>query len=329
MSADQQNDLEEFMATATAASAREEDVANSHIAKAPPLGDPDDDDDQKIGKLTQYARVGQGFAPTTATVATLPPGMYHIEATNQAVWFEPHKLITDSLLRLPDSKSDEVIGEIEKFWKLKDTFRRFGFSYKRGFLLWGPPGSGKTSTVSFVNRELVKSGGVVILSNGTAPSLTAMMLQRLRDIEPERPCAVVLEDIDTIIRQYGEAEVLSLLDGEDSIDNVVFIATTNYPEKLDGRVVNRPSRFDRVVKIGMPSAAARGIYLKSRNIGLTDNEIDKWVSLTEGFSIAHVKELVIGVFGYGNSLEEDVKRLRSMARAPKSDDTGNRVGFGE
>lgn len=282
---------------------------------------------REVGDFVQYARFGQGFLPATQTTKTLAPGLYDVEATQQGNLFTPRPLVTDRLLRLPDSRSNDVITEIEKFWPLKERFKSFGLTHKRGILLWGPPGSGKTATVSFVIKQMVENGGLVVLANDTHPIIVADALGDLREIEPERQLVVVMEDIDTIIENYGESAVLSLLDGENSINNVVFLATTNYPENLDGRVVNRPSRFDRVVKIGMPNAAARKMYLESRDI--TDEiDIDAWVAATDGFSIAHLKELIIGVCCYGNSFKTEIERLRRMFNKVSSSDGERGIGFG-
>ncbi len=280
----------------------------------------------KSGKHRQYAFNGTGFIPVSETIRALPAGVYKIEVINNMCTFVPQDITTDNLMRLPDSKSDQVITEIEQFWKMKERFRHFGFAYKRGFLLWGPAGSGKTSTIAFVTKQMVASGGIVIIGNFN-PIPLASMLHSLRSVESQRPIILLLEDIDTIIEQHGEAEVLSLLDGESSIDNVVAIATTNYPEKLDGRVVNRPSRFDRVVKINVPNTLARRAYLAARGMP-ADVDLDTWVAQTEGFSIAHLKELVVGVFCYGNSFEDEIKRLKSMFRTPKSGNSDNAAGFG-
>jgi hypothetical protein len=303
------SEMEEFMELAKNANS---DSGLSHAE----LFDDDESDEQEgvaAGKLVQYAKNGPGFTPTTATVATLAPGVYEIDTINQIPTFVPRHVITDSLLRLPDSKSDEVIAEVERFWTLKHKFTQYGFTHKRGFLLWGPPGSGKTSTLAFIMSEMVQRGGLVVLGD-THPATLSSMLGNLRQVEPERPLVVVLEDIDTIIENYGESRVLSLLDGENSIDNVVFLATTNYPENLDGRVVNRPSRFDRVVKIGMPNEEARSAYIHSRMPELSEVDLALWVSLTKNFSLAHIKELIVSVCCFGNELKETAKRLKEMAQ---------------
>lgn len=314
------SDAEEFMKVATATKSE-----SPRPTEAPDRVITQDkkDEGREAGDFTQYYRTSYGFSVTTRTYATLPPGVYEIVATPTSYAFNPLKLVTDDLLRLPDSKSEQVIAEIADFWKRKAKFKQYGFAHKRGFLLFGPPGSGKTSTVATVSRQLVEAGGIVISGN-INPQVLASLLAQLRQVEPERPLVVLLEDIDTIIYRWGEADILALLDGENSIENVVFLATTNYPENLDGRVVNRPSRFDRIVKIGMPSAEARALYLKSRKV---DFDITKAVELTNDFSIAHLKELVISVCCFGNNLEEEIDRIRGMSKMPKSDDSKKKTGF--
>ena len=108
-----------------------------------------------------------------------------------------------------------------------------------------------------------------------------------------------------------------MLDGELQVDNVVFIATTNYPQRLDKRFINRPSRFDEIIKIGMPNAEARKFYLEHKNPRLVENitELENWVELTKGFSVAHLKELIISVECFDKTIEETIKRLRSMMEA--------------
>jgi energy-coupling factor transporter ATP-binding protein EcfA2 len=315
------NDTEEFMQLATSSSSSYPVDKRGGIVDPSPISK---EEKNKAGQLCQYAEYSNGYAPATRTLAQLPPGVYNIAAGTSQYYFSPQKVITDNLLRLPDSKSEDVIKEIERFWTLKAKFQRYGLTHKRGFLLYGPPGSGKTSTVAVVSQLLVKSGGIVIVGNSGSPQVLSLMMGHLREVEPERPIVVLLEDIDTIIHRYGEAETLALLDGETSIDNVVFLATTNYPEHLDGRIINRPSRFDRVVKIGMPSAEARLMYLKARGV---EGDLDRWVEMSKDFSIAHLKELVIGVCVFGNDLDEEIARLRAMAKTPKSDDPKGSVGF--
>jgi hypothetical protein len=323
-------DAEKFMAVAGSnlANVSEESSSDDDIY-------PDDPEDGYVpgrkkypaGADVQYAYNGPGFVPVSKTVAKLDAGVYSITGINNQWTFVPHKLVSDQLLRLPDSKSEYVIQEIERFWTLKKAFKEFGYTHKRGFLLWGPPGSGKTATVTMVVKNMVERNGLVFLADNH-PGIVASLLRRFRQVEPCRPALVILEDIDAYVRQHGESEVLSILDGEQSIDNVVYIATTNYPENLDPRVINRPSRFDLIMLIDMPNADARRLYLKSRDTKLDDVQIEQWVKDTDGFSIAHLKELIVGVCLFGKPVEEEIKRLKAMMkRQPSSTDGKGSMGF--
>lgn len=329
MANEDQADNDEFMNTAQGGHNK---APHRNKGEEAQLTDDGEDVKQDIAGVVQYTIVDGCYLPVGKTIGRLLPGAYEITEVREQLVFQPRKLITDQLIRLPDSKSEDVIEEISKFWTLEGNFKKFGYTHKRGFLLWGPPGSGKTCTVATVTQNMIQDDGFVLLANGVSPMAITMMLRLFREVEPGRHCMVVLEDIDTIIERYNESAVLSLLDGENSIDGVVYMATTNYPENLDGRVINRPSRFDRVVKIGMPSPAARKVYLKARELGLDEVELDRWVARTNGFSLAHLKEVVVAVLCFGDSLEATTDRLRAMARkvtGGKSGDGASEVGFSQ
>lgn len=278
----------------------------------------------------QWAKVDNVYFPADQTVGSLPAGQYSIEySPNRGIYFAPKAIKLDDLLILPDSASEEIIENIEHFWTRESTFRELGFLWKRGVLLYGPAGSGKTSTLQLITKNVVDRGGLAVYVKN--PAQTAQGLEMLRKIEPTRPVIVLVEDLDAIQQTYGEADMLALLDGDLQIDNVVFIATTNYPEKLDKRMVNRPSRFDIVRKISMPTPEARTVYLKARNprIAKTDELLD-WVDATNEFSIAHLKELIVSVEALGQGFDQTIERLRVMIdKQPSStdDDKKTEIGF--
>ena len=259
----------------------------------------------------------------------LPSGLYRCGVSPNIGSFLSHqKIDTDSLIRLPDSESEAILMEIEKFHGMKSEFDKRGFLHKRGVLLWGPPGSGKTSTVNLLTEMVVKDrGGIGVLID--QPQTAASCLQMIRRVEPERPIIALLEDLDALVERHGENEFLALLDGESQVDNIVYVATTNYPERLDRRFVDRPSRFDTVRYISMPSAQARRVYLKAKEPSLSDLELGRFVAETDGLSIAHLRELIILTQCFGQSLAEAVKRLDKFRhKLPSSDSPPDKASFG-
>jgi GTPase SAR1 family protein len=267
----------------------------------------------------RWAESGQKFWACSATYDKLPPGLYKpYKNSDIGFYIEKQIIDTDELLILPDTASEEVINEIEKFWTLKDKFLKRGFIHKRGILLWGDPGSGKTATIQLMLKQIVNEGGIALFAGH--PGITTACLQMIRRIELTRRIIVIMEDFESLIKEFGESEYLAMLDGESQISDVLFVATTNYPEKLDKRFIDRPSRFDTIKKIDMPNSEARKFYLKNKEPSLNGTELETWVDISEGMSIAHLKEMIISNKCYGIEIDEVVKRLNFMKKRNISSD---------
>lgn len=280
----------------------------------------DIDDNNRTGHK-RWASSHSLFWGATQTYDELPAGLYTCQSADSigpAVSLV--KVATDHLIELPDEDIRSIVSEFVKFWELKKDFEDRGFLHKRGILLWGPPGSGKTSAIQILIQRLVKDHeGIVLFAQH--PGVLEGCLHLVREIEETRPLIVVLEDIDALVERHGESQYLALLDGEAQINNVVFLATTNYPERLDRRFVDRPSRFDTIKYIGMPTAEAREVYLKTKEPSLEGDELDKWVEMSEDYSVAHLKEMIIANRCFKHPIEKVVERLNeTREKRPNSEE---------
>jgi hypothetical protein len=264
------------------------------------------------------------FRPAGTTRQSIPSGVFEFDRDDSGLYAKKINVITDSLVELPDNASERVVKGMKKFWSMEARYREHGLLYKRGILLWGPPGSGKTVTISLLNKYLIENGGIVVMCSH--PKLTSMGLEAIRRIEPTRRIICIMEDIDEIIEKYGEHDLLSLLDGENQVENIVMLATTNYPDRLGARIVNRPSRFDERILVDMPGSSARRVYLK--NIIGECPELTKWVDETDGLSVAHLRELTAAVRCLDQDYDEVLNRLKKMKQKVKSiEGNETKVGF--
>jgi AAA+ superfamily predicted ATPase len=275
---------------------------------------------------------GSKFYPAGATVGNITPGIYDIQVDGmKGIFFQKINVKTDGLLRFPETNSEAVIDEISKFWEREENFKKYKLNYRRGLFLYGPPGSGKSSTIQLICEDVINRKGVVF--KFVSPGIFSDGVRVFREIQPDTPIVVLMEDIDSIIDSFNESEVLNILDGVDQISKVVYLATSNYPERLGQRLLNRPSRFDKRFKMDHPKRNSRKAYFDHLIDEDTKKEyqidIEKWVEDTDDMSIAHLKELFIAVCILGNSYEESIETLKSMMEyIPRSDeDNIGKIGF--
>lgn len=254
------------------------------------------------------------FFPAGRVTPNLPPGYYIPGHSPHGLFLQKKAIKNEDLIKFPDSNSDMVITEINKFWELRNKFMEGKIQHKRGILLYGPPGSGKTCTLRQVVENLItKQKGVVLEWPGADTLLESYEV--IRAIHPDMPIVVLMEDVDSILEGYN-SKALNLLDGVHEIDRILFLATTNHPEKLGSRVVNRPSRFDKRFMIGMPNAKAREMFIEGK--GIKGDELKRWVEDTDGLSIAHLKELYVASKILGDPYEQAIGTIKEMKFVPSS-----------
>src|SRR5207253_10885411 len=164
-------------------------------------------------------------------------------------------LQVDDLIDFADSLPGKILHEIETFWCLGATFQRNGYLHRRGYLLYGHQGSGKSSVVHQVVHRIITKGHVAVFCEH--PGFLTRGMEIFRKIEPDRPLVCIFEDIDAIIEMHGDSELLGWLDGSHQINKVINIVTTIYPERIVLRIVSRHRRSDRIIQIYDPAVYLR------------------------------------------------------------------------
>ena len=224
---------------------------------------------------------------------------------DQGCWHKSEELFKaikassfDNLI-LPQRLKNEIQNDFQNFLDSKETYHKYGLPWKRGALLTGPPGNGKTHTV----KALVNQLGIPCLyiksfasQYGTAQGNIHAAFEKARETTP---CIMVLEDLDSLINEQSRAFFLNEMDGFAENDGIIVLATTNHPELLDVAMVERPSRFDRKYMFELPELDERNDYIAMWNaqvepaLKLALDDVMTIAEITDGFSFAFLKELFL------------------------------------
>jgi len=201
-------------------------------------------------------------------------------------------------LTLDDKARKAIDFHIVRYIEKLDHLREAGLTTNRGVILSGPPGTGKTLVV----KDVIAKTSMTTIVITSAIRATQLVSEAYRIARKLAPTLVILEDIDAaggISRQLCDhpilGEVLQALNGIESNEGVITLATTNYAENLDEALRDRPGRFDVVIKIGLPNPKTRQILLErllSRYEVQGKIDLDKLVIQTKGLTGAWIDELV-------------------------------------
>jgi hypothetical protein len=213
--------------------------------------------------------------------------------------FHAIKGATFDNLILREGLKEGLREDLAQFFASRTTYETYNIPWKRGILLVGPPGNGKTHAVKAIINSIgqpclyVKS---VRVEHSTDEENIRAVFERARK---SAPCILVLEDLDSLLTPQNRSFFLNELDGFAANVGIVTLATTNHPEQLDPAILDRPSRFDRKYPFNLPELPERMAYISLWNatlqetLHISDAAILQLSEATDGFSFAYLKELFL------------------------------------
>lgn len=278
-----------------------------------------------------WHKEGNFFLSTKEPCNELPPGIYEAFASSDGKkYFTKLEAPTDASISLPGLPSDYILDQIKLFWKKKNTYEKYGLIQKRGIMMYGPPGCGKTSIVNLLCKHLIDNGGIVFQVTNFV-SATAC-LTHFRSVEPTRPVMTLMEDIEGLfVGDAGPGQIkaaLSFLDGQDQLNNVVHVATTNEPEGLADRFIKRPGRFDIVIGVFAPKRETREAYLRYVcKDNVPEDKLQEIVTKTEGLGLSYLREIASTYLCLDIPLDETIARLQSNFKMRSLTNKETRLGF--
>ena len=163
----------------------------------------------------------------------------------------------------PEMKAN-LIQDVQGFFDNKQLYKKLAVPWKRGLILHGVPGNGKTITIKalisalYERKEPVPSLYVKSFDarNGRNNSIRKIFtLARTM-----APCLLIFEDLDSLVTETTRSYFLNEVDGLESNDGILMVGSTNHLEQLDPAISKRPSRFDRKYHYKMPEEDERLAY---------------------------------------------------------------------
>lgn len=227
-------------------------------------------------------------------------------------FFKKAKITPGGKFIKPDSTTmDDIILDTEIKRRIKsgtvdmldkvELYKKNGITIKRGILMEGPPGTGKTLVAKALCNQIDSTFIWVTADDVQYPEDISFIYNMARELSPT---IVLFEDIDYIGKSRATergsfdkitGELLNQMDGVESNEGIITLASSNYPKALDKALRNRPGRFDIRVRFEYPDASLRK-QMFIRFLSKTDFEdikIDEFVEKTDGYSGAYIKELAL------------------------------------
>lgn len=257
--------------------------------------------DLKSFNYLENGEVTFSMFDTIKTIKCLEPGVYDVS-------YIEHPEYRVSLRHIIEKESTKIYNFAEKN-KIDDIVRAFTdpkiklkleelqFLHKVGILLYGKEGTGKTTITNYYCNKLIEEVSAIVLRikySGYRISEVIDFVNNVRSIQ-DNLIIVVFDEFDEFVQEGKEGLIKTFLDGSSSTNNTIFLAMTNYIERIPDSIKNRPSRFKYQIEIeGIQSnIEIKSIMMKMIGDILPEETIGKYAVDLQGQTLDSIKQFCL------------------------------------
>ncbi|KAF9028433.1 P-loop containing nucleoside triphosphate hydrolase protein [Hymenopellis radicata] len=240
-----------------------------------------------------------------------------------SLWNEAQKANWEDVILKSDFKAS-LRKDIYGFFDSEAMYKELAIPWKRGIIMFGPPGNGKTISIKAIIKECDSKGLNPLYVKSFKSWLgeefsMAEVFSKARELAP---CVMIIEDLDSLITDSNRSFFLNQLDGLEGNDGLLVIGTTNHLERLDPGLSSRPSRFDRKFLFDDPDREERKMYAKywqnklrsNKDLSFPDDLVEELATITNKFSFAYLKEVFVSSLVILAGIEKDKPSFESVLK---------------
>ncbi|TKX25171.1 ATPase-like protein 9 [Elsinoe australis] len=223
---------------------------------------------------------------------------------DKGLWEQVAKAKWENVI-LDENMKKDLTDVSNKFFDNESVYKDLGVPWKRGIIFHGPAGNGKTISIKALMHTLHdRKRPINSLYVKSAPYVYNIG-QVFAFARRCSPCMLIFEDIETIVNMQTRSYFLNEVDGLESNDGILMVASTNFLDRLDPGLTKRPSRFDRKYLFPLPNQHERTLYAeywrnkvnkKESNrvsIDFPERLCSPMANITDGFSFAYMQEAFV------------------------------------